>query len=89
MKHRRGINLLPEDYSRLVYDRQATLETVPEWYALNGVCSRCDREGYVDIRWLRRKYGAMMLLEELRPKLTCRHCGNRKGNTWLMTKAAR
>jgi hypothetical protein len=89
MKHKRGINLIPEDYSRLVYDRAATFETVPEWYVLKAICAQCAREGFVDRRSLQRRFGSMVLLEELRPKLRCRHCGNTKGNSWLMTKAAR
>ncbi|WP_137136596.1 hypothetical protein [Rhizobium sp. FKY42] len=90
MRHRRGINLLPDDYSLAVTGRLATIETIPEWYALKGVCGHCSREGFVDRQRLARRFGKLALLEDLRPKLRCLHCGNQgASNIWLITKAAR
>lgn len=89
MKHRRGINLRPDDYSRNVFDRPATFETVPDWYVLGAVCSRCGRSGGVDRQALERRFGSRKPLQEIRLKLRCRNCGNVGTNEWVMTKAAR
>ncbi len=90
MKHRRGINLLPDEYSLAVTGRFATVEAIPEWYVLKGVCGRCGREGIVDRRHLERRFGKLALVQDLQPKLRCRNCGNQgQMNNWIITKASR
>jgi hypothetical protein len=95
MKHRRGIQLGRPRRDEIVYlgpvmdPAHTTLDDIPEWHALGGHCSKCEREGWL-LRWeLSQKWGKQTYLSSLAPRLRCRSCGNREGNKWILGQLPR
>ncbi|WLR92198.1 hypothetical protein [Shinella zoogloeoides] len=82
-------NLVPLDLESLFGRDRPTLSSLPDWYALGGHCSNCEREGWIN-RWeLQREVGGDVYLYELRPWLRCLKCGNKGSNTWITAKLPR
>ena len=55
------------------------LRTLADYHAftLTAFCRDCDRSVALDHHALANRYGADVLLEEIRRRLTCRPCGRR------------
>ena len=55
------------------------LRTLADYHAftLTAFCRHCDRSVILDKAALTDQYGADVLLEEIRRRLTCRQCGRR------------
>ncbi len=89
MKHRRGIDF-PRSLPVEKVDREATFESLPQWYELGGLCSHCDRERWLDRYELARKYSARCYLQSLESRLRCMGCGNKgNGNQFIVRKLPR
>lgn len=66
-----------------------TFDDIPEWHALGGYCSKCERTGWVQ-RWdLSQKWGKGTYLSSLTSRLRCMGCGNREGNKWILGQLPR
>nr|WP_246663804.1 hypothetical protein [Sinorhizobium sp. LM21] len=88
MKHRRGIDLAGAA-EELPYQALPTFDSFPEYVELGGRCSKCEREGWVD-RWeLQRRFGVRTYINQIRPLLRCRKCGNKGSNNWILRRAPR
>jgi ribosomal protein S27E len=78
MRHRRGIDLIPEK-GAIDPDRgvgHLRLADLADDQLLGVRCSKCDHNQWVD-RWaIAGKYGHDVTLDELRPLLKCTKCGN-------------
>ncbi|MCZ8158336.1 MAG: hypothetical protein O9256_00330 [Rhizobiaceae bacterium] len=88
MKHRRGIDLVPEvsDAGQLIY---TTLGMLPEFYVLGCRCRECGHQSMVD-RWeIARRYGKGVYIGSLGSRLTCTKCGVRGKGEWLVGKLPR
>lgn len=88
MKHRRGVDLLPDvsDAGQLIY---TTLGMLPEFYVLGCRCRACGHKAMVD-RWeIARKYGKGVYIGSLGSRLSCSKCGARGNSQWLVGKLPR
>lgn len=91
MRHRRGIDLIPEkgvvDPDRGI--GHLRLADLADDQLLGARCANCDHNQWVD-RWsLAGKYGHDVTLDELRPLLKCNKCGNTEGNGFRIGRAHR
>jgi hypothetical protein len=56
---------------------------------IGGRCPACAHKGWFD-RWEeQRRRGKRFLVVDLAPKLLCKSCGNRMGNTLILGKLRR
>jgi hypothetical protein len=66
-----------------------TIDDIPEWNAIGGHCSKCERESWMD-RWeVSKRWGKTTYLGSLTMRLRCRGCGNRDGNKWIVGQLPR
>jgi hypothetical protein len=65
-----------------------TFDDLPEYNALGGNCSRCERVGWVDRHELRSRF-SNAYLGSLALRLRCLACGNRLNNKWVLGKLPR
>jgi len=82
MKHRRSIDLVAS-HEAVAAERE-TLATLPQWYVLHARCDACRHETRIDRRALAYRCGKDLSLAMIGLRLTCRSCGNRKGNHLLL-----
>lgn len=94
MKHRRGIEIGRPSREAITYigpvqDPLGTaVDDLSQWNTLGGSCPSCEREGWIDLYELRRKWGNAML-HSLQPRLRCLGCGNKHGNRWILGQLPR
>lgn len=89
MKHRRGI-AFPKSQAVEKVDRETTFESLQQWYELGGLCSHCDREGWLDRYELARRYSSRCYLHSLEQFLRCMGCGHKGGgNSFIARKLPR
>ncbi|MCV0394372.1 MAG: hypothetical protein K5872_15970 [Rhizobiaceae bacterium] len=88
MRHRRGIELVPEQVltstltislSRFAPDgdyRSVRFDMIPAWWVLGAACLKCKHCGEVD-RWeIQRQHGRAALLSVVGSKLRCTRCNS-------------
>ena len=93
MKHKRSIQLIPDDIQGLTPEIVSELSNVNfkglrEWQKLGGKCARCEHEGWLNRYQLEREYDPV-LLAELQPLLKCKRCGNEDRNRFIVGMIAR
>jgi hypothetical protein len=90
MRHSRSIDLVPEDAdpaSSKDYEG-LTFDTLRQWEILGARCSACQREAWFHRGDLEARYGNQYLMT-LMKRLTCKHCGNREANRFVVGKMKR
>lgn len=91
MRHRRGIDLIPEK-GVISPDRgigHLRLVDLADDQLLGARCSKCDHNQWVDRLRLAGKYGHDATLDELQPLLKCTKCENTEGNGFRIGRAHR
>lgn len=90
MKHRRGIDLTRGVDIVIAVDREMTFDLLAQWWDLGGLCSKCEREGWLDRYELARKFSSGCYLHSLESRLRCRGCGHKGGgNKFIVRKLPR
>lgn len=90
MKHRKGIELLPEDCPPASSEpTDVTYADLAEWYYLAVECPHCGRRGRIDRHALARRFGARSPIRFAGAYLRCTKCGNRNGNRIMIGKLPR
>ncbi|MGP1253407.1 hypothetical protein ABWI00_04720 [Algihabitans albus] len=57
------------------------LRDLADWHRFQATCLRCRHTSIVDPATLRRRWDEYTRIVDLEPKLRCRACGNRSGNS--------
>jgi hypothetical protein len=77
------------DFDALLGSAYPTLGNLMDYIVIAGKCEACSHIQEID-RWeLLKRYGGDQVISQLRKKLKCRRCGNRKGNFIVCSKMAR
>lgn len=78
----------PTTYEEFMTESYRKLSEIREWEVLAGQCPHCDRIGMVDMHRVRRAFGDQFLIN-IRRRLVCQTCKNRKENALLIGKLPR
>ena len=65
------------------------LEDLRAWHMILATCAACGRQTHLPIKLLEHGRPPHTRLADLEPKLCCRNCGNREGNTLTISPAPR
>jgi hypothetical protein len=93
MKHKRSIQLIPDDIQGLAPEivselANVTFKGLRQWQKLGAKCARCEHEGWLNRYELEREHG-LLPLAELQPLLRCKRCGNEERNRFIVAMMAR
>lgn len=96
MKHRRGIDLIPDRFAtsdaaisvaRFAPEgnyHSVTFEMIPDWWVLGAICHACGSYGRVDRRGIQRKHGRKALLSIVGERLKCTGCDVRGQSMFIL-----
>ncbi|WP_248446367.1 hypothetical protein [Sinorhizobium meliloti] len=88
MRHSRGIDLEPDTRGAYL-TVSASAADLSEEQVLGARVAACDFRKWVN-RWeIAARFGSQSTLDELRPKLRCSRCGNKRNNGWRLGRIDR
>ena len=65
------------------------LEDLRAWHLILATCAACGRKTHLPIKLLEQGRPPDTRIADLEPKLCCRNCGNRHGNSLTISPAPR
>jgi len=96
MKHRRGIDLIPDrlatsdatiSVARFAPDgdyRSVRFDMIPDWWVLGAICRACRSYGRVDRYDIQRKHGRRSLVSVVGENLKCTGCDVRGHSMFIL-----